>query len=217
MLGAPELLGRLFFTIATLFDGKPGKMVADGRPQPLVHGHKNLPDAVGVSINSVLITTVAGLRFAPGWKTPVVLVCWPGGLLGLGHGWLHSTNSGQIPAQAQEYQGPNQHRLVGPAASLHVNTGQLRPDSPLRLRSGKKFRFHLCYVDVIQIRPAKEAAGPARFPQRGVALLEEAVCADIAFHSSLWFSSVPEQFASFILFCNASCPPPPATHTHTRN
>lgn len=68
---SPELLGRLFFTIATLFDGKPGEMVADGRPQPLVHGHKNLPDAVGVSINSLLIaTTVAGLLGGrPQW-------CW---------------------------------------------------------------------------------------------------------------------------------------------
>lgn len=191
-------------------------MIADGRPQPLVHGHKNLPDAVGVSINSVLrTTTVAVLRFARGRKTPVVLVfCWPGGRLGLGHGWLHSTNSGQIPAQAQEYQGPNQHRLVGPAASLHVNVGQLRPDSPLRLRSGQVKSSNFTFVTLTGFKCDLRRRQPvARFPLRGVALLEEAVCADVAFHSSLWFSSVPEQFASFILFCNASAPPP---NTHTR-
>lgn len=85
----------------------------------------------------------------------MVLVCWPGGLLGLGHGWLHTTNSGQIPAQAQEYQGPNQHRPVGPAASLHVTGGTFNP----RLRSGQVRSSDFTFVTLTGFKPAEEAAG----------------------------------------------------------
>lgn len=108
-------------------------MAADGRPQPLVHGHKNLPDAAGVSINSDVVTTTGRAEICCSGRPVVLGSCWPGRLLGSGHGWIHSTNSGQIPAQAQEYQGPNQYGPVGPAASLHVNAGRLRPEAPLTL------------------------------------------------------------------------------------
>lgn len=77
--------GRLFLTIATLFDAEPGRPVADGRPQP-----ENLPDAVSVNIHPLAFNRqwVPGLFL--GGKPPVVLPRLPlaglQGLLGDFHG-----------------------------------------------------------------------------------------------------------------------------------
>lgn len=58
---SPDLLERMFLTMATLFGGKLDEMVADGRPQP--HEDESLPDALSVSINPR-----EQLRVVPGWE-----------------------------------------------------------------------------------------------------------------------------------------------------
>lgn len=49
-----------------MFDADPDKLVADGRPQPLVRGNKTLPDAVSVSINPVADNHQCA-SVVPGW------------------------------------------------------------------------------------------------------------------------------------------------------
>lgn len=150
-----DFLGRLFFTITTLFDAKPDKLVVDGSPQPLASGYKNLPDAGSVNINPV--------AYNHQWSSPIFL-CWPGGLLGDFHGWLHSTNSGQVPAQRlRSTRVQTSTSRVRAAASLHLTPGRLRPrkqETPLTLKQS------LCSFKVRDFRRVGRKVIPGKPPNQ---------------------------------------------------